>query len=414
MKVLLLNHAERTGGGAAIAGLRLHQGLQRGGVDSRLLVGIKSSDDPTIVPLPAVRGTRVLKKLTREIGLTELADVASFRVRRGPDVEWADVIHAHAVHGSWFSYPAMSALSRTRPTVLTLHDMWPFTGHCSFSYDCERWRTGCGHCPYPETFPGIERDATALEWKLKRRVWNRSELVVVAPSRWLVELAQASTLGRFDVRLIPYGIDTTTFAPGDRPALRAGLGIPEGNTVLMFAATNLGRPHGKEIDRKGGDLLMGALSAMAPEARARCSTILMGGVSDAMAAHLRSEGFHVVDAGWVEDEQVKADLYGAADLFVFPTRADNSPLVILEALACGTPVVSFDVGGVRDTVRPGETGILLPLGDVEALTGVLESAAADVASIGISREACRSMIERDHGEALHVARHVALYEELLR
>ena len=182
----------------------------------------------------------------------------------------------------------------------------------------------------------------------------------------------------------------------------------------MFAATNLGRPHGKEIDRKGGDLLMGALSAMAPEARARCSTILMGGVSEAMAAHLRSEGFHVVDAGWVEDEQVKADLYGAADLFVFPTRADNSPLVILEALACGTPVVSFDVGGVRDTVRPGETGILLPLGDVEALTGVLEAAAADVASIGISREACRSMIERDHGEALHVARHVALYEELLR
>lgn len=414
MKVLLLNHSERTGGGAAIAGLRLHHGLQRAGIDTRLLVGIKSSDDPSVVLLPSVRGTRVARKLTREAGLTGLADIASFGVRRGPDVEWADVVHAHAVHGGWFSYPAMSALSRTRPTVLTLHDMWPFTGHCSFSYDCDRWRTGCGRCPYPETFPAVQRDATGLEWKLKRRVWSRSELVVTAPSRWLVELAQASMLGRFDVRLIPYGIDTATFAPGDRAALRAQLGIPTENTVLMFAATHLGRPHGTEIERKGGDLLMAALGAMSPGARSRCTTILMGSGSDDMAAHLRGEGFHVVSPGWVDDDGAKAALYGAADLFVFPTRADNSPLVILEALACGTPVVSFDVGGVRDTVRPGETGILLPIGDVEGLTGVMEAAAADVASIGVSRTACREMIERDHGEALHVSRHLALYEELLR
>lgn len=413
-KVLLLNHAEQTGGGAAIAGQRLHHGLQRAGVESRLLVGTKTSDDPTVSVLAPARGTRVFRKLSREAGLTELGDVASFRVRHGADVAWCDVIHAHAVHGSWFSYPAMSALTRTKPTVLTLHDMWPFTGHCSFSYDCERWRTGCGSCPYPETFPGVQRDGTALEWKLKRRVWGRSELVVVSPSRWLAQLAEASLLGRFEVRVIPQGIDTTTFAPVDRAAVRAELGIPEDSTALMFAATALGRPHGRELDRKGGDLLMAGLAGIAPERRERATAILMGGGSDQMAAHLRAEGFRVVDAGWVADERRKAELYGAADLFVFPTRADNAPLVIVEALACGTPVVSFDVGGVGEAVRPGETGVLVPGGDVGALTEVLGRAIDDLASLGTTREACRAMVEREHPEALAVERHLALYEEVQR
>lgn len=414
MRVLLLNHAERTGGGAAIAGLRLHQGLQRAGVESRLLVGAKSSDDPTVHVLPPARGTRVLRKLAREVGLTELGDVAAYRVRRGPDVAWADVVHAHAVHGSWFSYPAMSALSRTRPTVLTLHDMWPFTGHCSFSYDCERWRTGCGSCPYPETFPGVERDGTALEWRLKRRVWGRSRLVVVSPSRWLAGLAEESLLGRFDVRVIPHGIDTSVFAPGDRDAVRARLGIPRDHTALMFAATALGRPHGRELDRKGGDLLMDALLAVAPERRARTTAVLMGGGSADMAAVLRGQGYAVVDAGWVTDEGEKAGLYSAADLFVFPTRADNAPLVIVEALACGTPVVSFDVGGVGEAVRAGETGVLVPEGDVAALAAVLERAIDDLASLGATRASCRAMVEREHPEALAVDRHLSLYEELLR
>lgn len=413
MRVLLLNHAERTGGGAAIAGVRLHEGLQRAGVETRLLVGAKASEDPTVVPLRPLRGTRVLNKVGRELGLNELAGVAAYRLRRGDLVAWADVVHAHAVHGSWFSYPAMAGLSQAKPTVLTLHDMWPFTGHCSFSYDCERWRTGCGSCPYPETFPGVRRDATALEHRIKRRVWSRSALAVVSPSRWLAGLAEQSMLGDFDVRVIPHGIDTDVFAPADRERVRAELGVPADRTALMFAATALGRPHGREIDRKGGDLLMDALAALPPDARSRCSVLLMGGGSADMAARLRADGFTVVDAGWVTDERAKADLYSAADLFVFPTRADNAPLVILEALACGTPVVSFDVGGVSESVRPGETGVLVPAGDAAALASVLEQAIADLSSLGVARGSCRAMVEREHPERLAVDRHIALYEELV-
>jgi glycosyltransferase involved in cell wall biosynthesis len=415
VRVLQLNHADQVGGGAAIAGLWLHQGLQRAGVESRLLVGTKAGQDPTVHRLEPVRGTRVLRKLVRELGLTELGDVASYKVRRSEDLRWADVVHAHAIHGGWFSYPAIAGITRAKPTVLTLHDMWPFTGHCSFSYDCERWRTGCGSCPYPETFPGIERDGTAVEHRIKRRVWGRSDLVVVTPSRWLADLARESMLGRFDVRVIPHGIDTATFAPApDRAAVRARLGVPEGHTALMFAATALARPHGDELDRKGGDLLMAALAGLSPSARQRCTAILMGGGSADMAARLRAAGFHVVDAGWVMDESTKAELYSAADAFVFPTRADNAPLVIVEALACGTPVVSFDVGGVGEAVRAGETGVVVPPGDIAALTEVLERAVGDVSSLGAPREACRAVVEREHPEALAVARHLALYEELLR
>jgi glycosyltransferase involved in cell wall biosynthesis len=415
VRVLSLNHADQVGGGAAIAGLRLHQGLRRAGVESRLLVGTKAGDDPDVHRLEPARGTRAFRKVARELGLTELGDVAAYRVRRSADVAWADVVHAHAIHGSWFSYPAIAGITRDKPSVLTLHDMWPFTGHCSFSYDCERWRAGCGHCPYPETFPGIERDGTAVEHRIKRRVWGRSQLVVVSPSEWLARLARESMLGRFEVRVIPHGIDTEVFAPApDRGAVRARLGIGDGRTALMFAATALARPHGGELDRKGGDLLMAALAGLSAGARARCTTILMGGGSADMAARLRTAGFEVADAGWVADEAAKAELYSAADAFVFPTRHDNAPLVIVEALACGTPVVSFDVGGVGEAVRTGETGVVVPPGDVAALTEVLERAVADIGTLGAPRAACRAAVERDHPEALAVARHVALYEELLR
>jgi glycosyltransferase involved in cell wall biosynthesis len=115
----------------------------------------------------------------------------------------------------------------------------------------------------------------------------------------------------------------------------------------------------------------------------------------------------------VVDEAAKAELYSAADAFVFPTRADNAPLVIVEALACGTPVVSFDVGGVGEAVRAGETGVVVPPGDVAALTEVLEATVHDPGRLGAPRAACRAAAERDHPEALAVARHLALYEELV-
>lgn len=415
LRVLLLNHADIVGGGAAVAGFRLHRSLLTAGVASTLLVGTKASTDPTVTELaqpPLVR--RSLRKLGHEVGLNELDGVGAYGLHRSPLAQRADVIHAHAVHGSWFSYPAMARLSRRTPTVLTLHDMWPFTGHCSFSFECDRWRTGCGRCPHPEVFPAVKQDATAVEWRLKKAVWARSRLVVVSPSRWLAGLAAESMLGRFEVRVIPHGIDTAVFAPRPRDACRAALGIAPDRTALMFTAASLsGAAGGDAADRKGADLLLAALRAAPPLLRERCSLILMGGQAEVMASTLRADGYDVAEVGYVVSDPLKSFVYSAADLFIFPTRADNAPLVVLESLACGTPVASFDVGGLAEMVRAGQTGTLATAADVAGFTAAIVELVEDPARLAAMRQTCRAVVEAEHGEARAAARHIELYEALL-
>lgn len=415
LRVLLLNHVDVGAGGAAVAGMRLHRSLLDAGVDSTLLVGHKAGTEATVVELDHPRAARrVLRKLGYEVGLNELEGLGAHRLPRSELVRQADVVHAHAVHGSWFSYPALARLSRGTPTVLTLHDMWPFTGHCSFSFECDRWRTGCGSCPHPEVFPAIKRDATAVEWRVKDAVWARSRLVVVSPSRWLADLARESTLGRFEVQVIPHGIDTAEFAPRDRQECRAALGVPEDRTALLFTAASLltRRSGGDAADRKGVDLLLAALLRVPPPLRGRCTLLLMGSQGQAMAGTLRSAGYDVVEVGYVASDPLKSFVYSAADLFVFPTRADNAPLVVLESLACGTPVATFDVGGLSEMVRAGETGTVAPPEDVHALAADLMAMIEHPERLAAMRTRCRFDVEADHRAEAAAARHVELYEKL--
>ncbi|HEV8116783.1 MAG TPA: glycosyltransferase [Acidimicrobiales bacterium] len=414
LRVLLLNHADVGYGGAAVAGFRLHRSLLAAGVDSTLLVGTKASSEPTVGVLrthPVVR--RPLAKLGYEVGLNGLEGMAAYGLLRSPKIAEADVIHAHAVWGSWFSYPALAPLSRRTPVVHTLHDMWTFTGHCSFSFECERWRTGCGHCPHLEVAPPVRRDATAVEWRLKDALWSHSRLVIISPSRWLAELAEQSMLSRFEVRVIPHGIDTDEFAPRPREASRAALGLAPDRTAVLFASASLQGGAGIDAsDRKGVDLLLGALRAVPPALRATCTLLLMGGGGQAMATVLRAEGYEVIDVGYVVSDPLKSFVYSAADVFVFPTRADNAPLVVLESLACGTPVASFDVGGLAEMIEPGTTGTLAPAGDVTHLTADLVALLEDPVRLSAMRPACRTLVETEHPAALAAARHIALYREL--
>src|SRR5207248_4324578 len=119
--------------------------------------------------------------------------------------ERPDVVHAHNLHGGYFDLRALPSLSAQVPLILTLHDAWMLSGHCAHSFDCERWRTGCGHCPDLTIFPAIERDATAYNWRRKRSIYSKSKLYISAPSRWLMQRVEDSTLqlGAKECRVIP-------------------------------------------------------------------------------------------------------------------------------------------------------------------------------------------------------------------
>ncbi|MEM8805217.1 MAG: glycosyltransferase family 4 protein [Cyanobacteria bacterium P01_G01_bin.38] len=404
MKALLINQSDISGG-AAIAGYRLHRGLIAHGVHSRLMVGFKKTQDEQVDCIPRkYRAEKYIRSIATPWGLNYVHHIGSFWIPQHPSFQAADVLNFHNLHSGTFNYLALPQLTRNKPAVLTLHDMWTFTGHCSYSYDCQKWMTGCGQCPYPETYPAIKRDNTRLEWRLKSWLYDHSNLTVVTPSRWLTEQAQKSILNRFPIHRIPYGLDTQTFCPLNPRHCRDKLGIPQGKKVLMFAAATLAE------SRKGGDLLIKALQLLPEALKPELVLLTIGKPDKSSLSKLNIDSLHL---GYLSAEHDKAVAYSAADLFVFPTRADNLPLVLQESMACGTPAVSFKIGGVPDLVRPGLTGYLATPGDPEDLSNGIVQLLENTATRLKMRETCRAIAVKEYAIDIQVKRYLEIFNQLL-
>jgi glycosyltransferase involved in cell wall biosynthesis len=281
--------------------------------------------------------------------------------------------------------------------VWQLHDQWGLTGHVAYSLDCERWRAGCGSCPYLGEYPRLRRDTTAFLWRLKDRVYERSRLTLVAPSRWMEDIVRASPLlGRFPVRRIPTGIDTGVFRPGSKEEARRRFNLPSDRRIVFFAAAHLNEP------RKGLHLLVEALRRLEHP-----PLLVVAGTGTVEA------GIEFRSLGTVFDEGVLADAYRAADVFVVPTLADVLTQTAPESIACGTPCVSFDRGGVTEVVRHLETGYQAAFGDVDSLAESLHTLLGDHELLARLSARCREVADEEYSVDLQERRYVALYEEVL-
>ena len=256
-----------------------------------------------------------------------------------------DVLHCHNLHGNYFDLRALPWLSRQVPTVLTLHDAWLLSGHCAHSLDCERWRTGCGECPDLTIYPAVRRDATAYNWQRKREIYRQSRLYVATPCRWLMEKVEASMLAPAIVaaRVIPNGVDLNVFRPANRKRVRALLGFPRDARILLFTANGIHANIWKDYQA-----LRGAIDRVAA---------MMGGerlffiaLGDEGATE-RSGAAEIRFIPYQTAPEAVASYYQAADLYVHAARVDTFPNTVLEALACGTPVVATAVGGIPEQVK---------------------------------------------------------------
>src|SRR5947207_8498214 len=195
------------------------------------------------------------------------------------------------------------------------------------------------------------RDTTALLWRMKRAVYARSRLTIIVPSRWMLELARASPLlSRFEMHRIPHGVETDVFRPLPKDEARRRLGLPEGRPLVLFSASDLNEP------RKGLHLLEEALARMDDP-----PLLALAGAGEIPRR---------VETAWlgsIGDDEVLAQAYSAADVLAVPTVADALTQTAIESIACGTPCVAFDRGGVTD-VLTNETGYQALVGLVDDLT----------------------------------------------
>lgn len=407
MNILHINQSDISGG-AAIAGYRLHQGLVDQGIDSRLLVGFALTNNDIVAAIPRKLGVEnLLYRFAWRLGLHYLNCVSTFDIPKHTFYQNADIINFHNLHAGYigyFNYLALPLLTRDKPAIFTLHDMWSFTGHCAYSYDCDRWKIGCGQCPYLDTEPIIFKDNTHLAWKLKNSVYRRSHLTFVTPSHWLTEQARQSMLNQFPIHHIPYGIDTNAYQPRNPEQCKAALGISTHKNVLLFGAKSL------KNHRKGGNLLMEALSYLPDSLKAETVLLTFGDDDEAL---IKTLGMQILSLGYITNDCLKSLVYSAADLFIFPTRADNLPLVLQESLACGTPMVSFNLGGVPDLVRPELTGYLAKPEDAKDLGDGIMQLLEDKRLRERMSQQCREIALKEYSLELQAQRYIALYHQVL-
>ena len=406
MDVLLIHeHGRAHGSGGVVATYRLHRALQRAGVKSTLACRRKAIDAPDFVELPKAEFIeRWLGKITWRLGLNDIHCVSSFKIPKFTPFARADVVNIHGPHTNFFNYLAIPKLARAKPVVLTLHDMWSFTGHCGYNLDCQRFKTGCGHCPYPDNYPPIGRDATSIEWKLKNRVYERSNLTVVAPSKWMIDLAKQSMLRRFPIHHISNAVDTTVYKPIDQRACRKALGIDPNKLVVGFAAFSLTN------HIKGGDLLIEALAGLEDELKSQLVLLTFGGSGEETT---QTTGIETVQLGFLYDDEPKVQAYCAADVFVVPSRFENQGLVPIECISCGTPVVAFAIGGLPEVVREGVSGLLAEPENAQSLRAKIAQVLTDEGLRQTLAQKCRTLAVGEFDISLHTKRYINLYEQLI-
>jgi glycosyltransferase involved in cell wall biosynthesis len=306
-----------------------------------------------------------------------------------------DVLHLHNLHGGYFDLRALPGLCQRVPTILTAHDTWLASGHCAYSVDCERWKTGCGACPHLNFPPSVRGDKTHENWQQKRALFEQcaGSLHLVGPAAWVTRQLEASILAPAlaSVTVIPNGVDQQVFRPvgsaAAKAALREQLGLPQQAFVICFSATGRQNPYkdyatleralttlqerlAEEPLRATGTAWCAASEGGAPEVVA----LLLGGHTCGSAAALEQQqgALLVRNLPFASNPQTVADWLGAADLYTHAARAEVLPLACLEAQSCGLPVIATDVGGVSETFVDGETGLLVPPGNPVALAdGIL-------------------------------------------
>lgn len=416
MRILHLSTFEADAG-AGIAAYRLHAGLRRAGVDSRMLVLDRRGDDPTVEALRLARDplSRALRRLAKWRIRRDLAryrpppGYERFRDDRSEhgralvrQLPAADVITLHWVNGMLDYGAFFAAAPRRAPLVWRLADMSPFTGGCHYDYGCGGFARACGRCPQLGSDDPGDLSAQVLRRKLAALAQvPPGRLHLVAPSTWTGAMARRSAaLGRFPLAVIPNGLDTAVFAPLDRAEARARLGLPAEARIVMFVAADVGNR------RKGFALLAEALAGLGDE----LPGLLLVSVGRGEPRVAGAPGRHL---GYIGDDARRALVYAAADLFVIPSLQESFGQTVIEALACGTPVVGFAAGGIPDMVRPGETGLLAPVGDARALRAAIARLLADDEGRARMGRRARAVAEAEYASQVQVARYLELYRRLL-
>lgn len=282
-----------------------------------------------------------------------------------------DIIHIHNIHGHDCNLRMLFSYLRKKQIRLywTFHDCWPFTGYCAYftMAKCEQWKTGCMNCPQYKEYSWIT-DRSQMIWNQKKRDLSGLNLTIITPSRWLSDLVKQSYLGQYPVKVIHNGIDLSIFKPTN--SMFRQQHNCENKSVVLGVAYEWEK-------RKGLDVFIDLVQRLDANYQ-----IVLVGTDDETDKLLPSS---IISIHRTHSQEELVGLYSTADLLVNPTREDNFPTVNLEALACGTPVITFATGGSPEMLDK-TCGAVVPCDDVDSLADRIRCICS---KSSLDRKACR-------------------------
>ena len=366
MKVTLINTAD-AGGGAPAACMRLLKALELKQVYTHMLVQEKMTNEPRVKSIDNGFISRLKIKFNflyerlpfiwfrakdRSVRFAFSTAGTGTDISHQPDILNADILHLHWTNSGFLSLNNLKKLVETgKPVVWTLHDMWAFTGGCHYAGDCDLFVNECGNC-WMLRHPGNEDISHTGRGHKNDMLEAAKNIVFVTCSHWLADVARTSSLLKgFRIETIPNPIDIDIFSPKDKSAARSKWNINLQSKIILFGAANI-------LDRrKGISYLVDALNDLKNNYSdtGNIEIVIFG---KNKSFDVNQLPFKVHELRIITSQYDLAELYSLADVFVTPAIEDNLPNTVMEALACGTPVVAFNTGGIPDMVVHQQNGYL--------------------------------------------------------
>jgi glycosyltransferase involved in cell wall biosynthesis len=314
-----------------------------------------------------------------------------------------DIVHLHWICNGFMQIETLSKLNQ--PLVWTLHDMWPLTGGCNYSKECDRYTQSCGACPQLKSTR--EQDLSRWVWRRKAKAWKNLNLTIVSPSHWLADCARSSPLFRNRrIEVIPHGLDLTKYRPIDWKIARQLLNLPTDKQLVLFGAS----PGTTGDQRKGFHLLQLALQRLGKLSfQNRLELVIFG---DSQSDQSLDLDFSVHYLGQLHDDLSLALAYASADVMVVPSLQEAFGQTASESLACGTPVVAFNATGLQDIVEHQRNGYLAKPFEIEDLIQGITWILEDCDRHQKLRAGARKKAEQEFGLELQAQRYLSLFNQI--
>ncbi|MBP6754591.1 MAG: glycosyltransferase [Bacteroidia bacterium] len=344
--ISIINTHDLTGGASKIA-YQLTTNLKNE-YKVHYFVSYKTLENNSILPIPKFNYDLIyslLIKNAKKIGALDLAAFDSINLLKNNLFLESRIVHIHNLYENFFSPLLFNLVLKRKKVIWTLHDEGILTGHCSCTLGCNNWKVGCGDCPDLSIYPKIERDNTRINLKIKKRKINELNPIIVCPSHWLASRVKIAYPMIQKLVVIPNGVDTTIFKPlANKSELRSKFNIPQNKNVILFVAE-----YSTKNPFKGGDVIRKLIDLVEEES---IHFVTVGGNTENKFTNLTS-------IGYIKNQSELAEIYNACDVLVYPTRADNLPLVILESMSSGVPVIASNIGGISEIITDGVEGYLI-------------------------------------------------------